>query len=77
MLHSIVSVTNCAGVKICLNVSAEKIAALYTRTVEAAKKVILIHVGEARKPAKYLDRNRDSSDLSLCTPSTEDNPLLS
>ena len=36
-LHSLFSVPNCAGVKICLGTSAEKIAALYANTVEAAK----------------------------------------
>ena len=36
-LHSLLSVTNCAGVKICFSERADKIAALNTRTVETAK----------------------------------------
>ena len=34
---ALLSIPNCAGVKICLGKRAEKIAALYARTVEAAK----------------------------------------
>ena len=55
MLHSLVSMPHCAGVKICLGASADKIAALYVCMEEAAKyKVIHIHVGEARIQAKYI-----------------------
>ena len=36
-LHSLISIPNCAGVNICLGARADRIAALYALTVEAAK----------------------------------------
>ena len=66
-MHRLNSVPNCARVKICLGESADKIAALYARTVEAAKKL--------KEVPQIPCRDRDRNDLSLCTPSTENVPL--
>ena len=72
VLHSLLNVPNCAGVKICLGESADKIAALYACTEEVANFNLRIKYKEIPQAP---NRDRDSINLSFCTPSTEDIPL--